>query len=453
MLSRFNPLRLSCNWLSLILAVLFAASFQQHARGQDNNHPPKGFKALFNGQDFDNWVGGLGDIDARKIAGMSADERAKREKDLTEGARKHWRVEDGVLVSDGDPHFFLSTPRNYRDFEMWVDWKIEKNGDSGIYLRGVPQVQIWDPKNREVEKMGAPKGSGALWNNKKHERWPKELADNPVGEWNRMFIRIVGPYVTVKLNDKLVTDNVILENYFDPKTQIPLTGPIYLQTHTTKLYFRNIFVREIGAKEADRILDKIGGHTAEFKPTFNGKDLSGWTGAKDDYQIKGNTLVSIEGKHGNLFTEDTYDNFAIRFEFKLPPGGNNGIGLRSPVTDKEVAYEGMECQILDNDAPKHKNIHPYQFHGSLYGLAGALPGYMRPIGEWNYEEIKLDGPKMTVDLNGFEILNTDIEKDREHPMDGKKHPGASRTEGHIGLLGHQDPVAFRNLKVRRLSSN
>src|SRR6476620_2928770 len=183
-----------------ILALLPIAVTQPPARAQEDNIPPKGFKALFNGHDIDGFVGGLGDIDWRKVEAMYQDERAARQKKLDEGARQHWKVEGGVLISDGNPKFFLSTPRDYGDFEMWVDWKINKNGDSGIYLRGVPQVQIWDPKNPEVAKMGAPKGSGALWNNKKHERWPKELADKPVGEWNRMYIRMVGPYVKVNLN-------------------------------------------------------------------------------------------------------------------------------------------------------------------------------------------------------------------------------------------------------------
>jgi hypothetical protein len=437
-----------------IFAALLIALAHPSASAQEDNKPPKGFQALFNGHDFDNLVGGLGDVDWRKVEAMSQDERASRQKRLDEGARKHWKVEDGVLISDGDPNFFLSTPRDYCDFEMWVDWKINKNGDSGIYLRGVPQVQIWDPADPNQQKNGCNKGSGGLWNNKVHERWPKVVADNPVGEWNRMFIRMVGPYVTVKLNDKLVTDNVPLENYFDAKTQVPLRGPIYLQTHTTKLFFRNIFVREIKPKEADKILDKIGDKSADFKPIFNGKDLAGWTGATKAYEVVDGTLISKEGQHGNMFTDDTYDNFAVRVEFKLPPGGNNGLGLRSPITDKEVAYVGMESQILDDGDKKYAGwLHPYQTHGSLYGLAPAVRGYLRPVGQWNYEELTINGNKLTVDLNGFEILNTDIAKVREKPMDGKNHPGAFRTDGHFGLLGHNDPVAFRNLRIKRLTSN
>jgi hypothetical protein len=439
--SRFSP-RV---FLPLFIVTLLSVC----ASAQDDNRPPKGFTTLFNGRDFNNWIGGIGTVDWRKVEAMPQKERAERQTHLNDGIHKHWHVEDGVLVSDGDQNFFLSTPREYTDFEMWVDWKINKDGDSGIYLRGVPQVQIWDPADPNQQKNGCYRGSGALWNNQVHEKWPLVKADKPVGQWNRMFIRMVGPYVTVTLNGKKTVDNVPLENYFDKKTPVPLSGPIYLQTHTTPLYFRNIFIREIKPREANRYLAKIGGGDEDFKPLFNGKDLSGWTNATDAYEVVKGTLVSKQGKHGNMFTKDTFDNFTVRLEFKLPPGnGNNGLALRSPITDKEVAYEGMECQILSAYYPD--KLHEYQYHGSLYGLAPALHGYLRPVGQWNFEEVTLNGDKMTVDLNGFRILDTDIAKVREKPMDGKEHPGAFRKDGHFGLLGHQDPVAFRNIRIKRI---
>jgi hypothetical protein len=444
------PSRLRFSFLTL-LALLQIGLSQVPARAQENNKAPKGFKALFNGHDLEGWIGGLGD-DLKKVAAMPDDERAARQKKLNEGIHQHWRVEDGVLVTDGNPNFFLSTPRDYADFEMWVDWKINKKGDSGIYLRGIPQVQIWDPTDPDQFKNKCFKGSGALWNNKNHERFPPEVADKPIGEWNRMYIRMVGPYVTVRLNGKKTADNVVLENYFDAKSPIPMSGPIYLQTHTTQLFFRNVFAREIKANEANKLLDKIGGKSADFKPIFNGKDLAGWTGATKAYDVVDGTLVAKEGQHGNMFTDDTYDNFAVRLEFKLPPGGNNGLALRSPITDKDVAYEGMESQILDHTHPKYKNLHPYQAHGSLYGLAPALKGYLRPVGQWNFEELTINGDKLTVDLNGYEILNTNVAEVRKEPMDGKEHPGASRTDGHFGLLGHHDPVAFRNIRIKRLAA-
>lgn len=433
---------------AVLAATLILALPPTASRAQEDNKPPKDFTAIFNGKDFNDWTGALTE-DPRKIAALSADERAAREKKMKDGIREHWKVENGELVSDGkDP--FLATTRDYGDFEMWVDWKIGPKGDSGIYLRGVPQVQIWDPNDKKVIPLGADKGSGGLWNNKKNKKDPLVKADNPVGEWNRMYVRIVGPYVTVILNDNKVVDNTIMENYYDPKTPISARGPIYLQTHGSETRFRNVFVREIPAKEANEILEKIGGQTSDFKPLFNGKDLAGWTGATDKFEVVDGTLVSKAGTHGNMFTDDTYDNFVARLEFKLPPGGNNGIAIRSPITNKEVAYEGNESQILDDSHPRYKNLHEYQSHGSLYGLAPALRGYLRPVGEWNYQVVTVDGDKLTVDVNGFEILNTNIAEARKSPMDGKPHPGASRTDGHFGLLGHQDPVAFRNIRIKRL---
>src|SRR5262249_30216065 len=146
MISRSLRLRFS---LFTLLALPQIALIQTAARAQEDNKPPKGYTALFNGKDFDEWTGSITE-DPRKIAALSPEERAARDKTMKEGIHKHWKVVDGVLETDGDPNFFLATPRDYGDFEMWVDWKIEKNGDSGIYLRGVPQVQIWDPNDKAV---------------------------------------------------------------------------------------------------------------------------------------------------------------------------------------------------------------------------------------------------------------------------------------------------------------
>jgi hypothetical protein len=118
---------------------------------------------------------------------------------------------------------------------MWVDWKILPAGDSGIYVRGTPQVQIWDD----------PVGSGGLYNNQTHPSKPLKKADNPVGQWNSMYIKMVGDRVTVKLNGELVTDNVVMENYWERDKAIYPTGQIELQNHGNPLYFKNIYLREL----------------------------------------------------------------------------------------------------------------------------------------------------------------------------------------------------------------
>jgi len=431
-----------CAWVFISLASA--------ANAEELNKPPAGFTALFNGRDFEDWSG-ASTRDPREIKEMNAEERAAFEARMKDRIQKRWRVEDGVLVSDGHEPY-LATKREFGDFEMWVDWLIGPKGDSGIYLRGAPQVQIWDPDNPDSFKNGNQKGSGALWNNKMNERWPLERVDRPVGEWNRMYIRMIGPYVSVTLNDKPVVKSVVMENYYDRAIPIFARGPIYLQTHGSETRFRNVFIREIPVEEANRALAEIGGDVG-FKPLFNGKDLSGWIGAVDSYEVVDGAIQCRSGHSGNLLTNDEYDNFVARLEFKLPPGGNNGLALRAGSPEDDIAHEGMEIQVLDDTSPQYKDLNAFQFNGSLYGLAPATRGYLRPVGEWNYEEVAVDGDRVIVRLNGFEILNADLAKLREKPADGRKHPGASRTSGHFGFCGHSEPVAFRNVRIKRLPSN
>lgn len=203
------------------------------------NHAPDGFTALFNGEDLAGWKGLLArPLDNPiKRAGLDAGGLETAQAEADENMREHWKVVDGVLEFDGKGRS-ICTAKDYGNFEMLVDWKIKPEGDSGIYLRGSPQVQIWDPAKWPV-------GSGGLYNNKKNSSKPLVCADNPVGEWNTFRIRMVGEKVTVHLNDKLVVDNVVLENYWDRAQPIFPTGQIELQNHGNNLYFRNIFIKEL----------------------------------------------------------------------------------------------------------------------------------------------------------------------------------------------------------------
>ncbi len=232
------------------------------ARADDakNNTPPPGFKALFNGKDLSNFKGLLLGKYQNPIerAKLSKEQLATEQKKADESMREHWNVEDGVIVFDGKGRS-LSTAKDYGDFEFYVDWKIKPKGDSGIYLRGTPQVQIWDPALRNI-------GSGGLFNNKNHPSNPLVLADNPVGEWNTFYIKMVGDRVTVKLNGKLVVDNVVLENYWDRNRPIFSSGPIELQNHGNTLYFRNIYIKElVKAGDAAKINEALP-TTARAKP-------------------------------------------------------------------------------------------------------------------------------------------------------------------------------------------
>ncbi len=196
------------------------------------NTPPPGFTALFNGTSLDGWKGLV--ADPKKRAAMTPEQLAAAQAKADEQMKAHWRVDQGELVYDGKGNS-LCTLKDYGDFEMWVDWKILPKGDSGIYLRGSPQVQIWEN----------PVGSGGLYNNQKHPSKPLRVADHPIGEWNTFFIRMVGEQVTVYLNGWLVTDNVVMENYWQRDLPIYPTGQLELQHHGNELRFRNVYVKEL----------------------------------------------------------------------------------------------------------------------------------------------------------------------------------------------------------------
>jgi hypothetical protein len=212
---------------------------------EQDNTAPEGFTALFNGHDLTGWKGLLASPydNPFKRATLSPEDRAARQKQADENMRAHWQAENGEIVFDGHGRS-LCTGKDYTDFEMLVDWKIPPHGDSGIYLRGSPQVQIWDPYTQPT-KAGSEVGSGGLYNNKKNPDKPSKVADKPIGEWNRFRILMVGEKVHVFLNGELVTKDVTLENYWNYKEPIFRSGQIELQNHGDKLWFKNIYIREI----------------------------------------------------------------------------------------------------------------------------------------------------------------------------------------------------------------
>lgn len=218
----------------VVLAYFLAAASASAA----DNTPPAGFVALFNGQDLSGWKGLV--ADPPKRAKMSAEELANAQQAADKDMRDHWHVVDGVLVFDGKGQN-LCTAKDYGDFELFVDWKIEPAGDSGIYLRGVPQVQIWDPDSGPAAGIG----SGGLYNNQQHPSKPLLKADKPTREWNTFKIKMVGDEVTVHLNDQLVVDQVPLENYWERDKPLYATGQIELQNHGNTLYFKNIYLKEL----------------------------------------------------------------------------------------------------------------------------------------------------------------------------------------------------------------
>ena len=471
--------------LPQLTALLLSAALLHGAE------PPAGFAPLFNGQDLSGWYG-WGTADPSALWAMTPAELAEYKKKSVEGGlvdkkgtattdhiNAHWRVENGELVNDGKG-LYLTTDKDYGDFELLVEYKALPDGDSGIYLRGVPQVQIWDgTKDDEAARAkGQDKGSGGLWNNSKGSpgKDPSKEMDKPFGEWNQFKIRMIGERVTVVFNGATVVDNAVMENFFANKKAGYLAygkqpaaaaatekvpngfmrdpifpkGPIQLQTHGSEIRWRNVFIREIPAAEANAALAARDGEG--FTRLDNGKDLSNWQGAVENYEVKDGSIVCKPGKGGDLLSKEEFGDMVLRFEFKLPPGGNNGIALRTPLGGHSSS-DGLEIQVIDNEgynaAHPTAPLKPYQYHGSIYHCVGAKPGFLRPVGEWNYEEIEVRGQTIKVTLNGTKILDVEIDKlDRtqiEHPP-----KGLDRAKGFIGFAGHNDPVAFRNFRVKRL---
>jgi hypothetical protein len=411
--------------------------------------PPTGFTALFNGRDLSGWIGGE-TFDPRKLQAMPPEQRDAQIGKWTESMKAHWRVENGELVNDGHGAY-ATTEKDYGDFELLIDYKTVPKADSGIYLRGCPQVQIWDYTDPQKFPIGADKGSGGLWNNSPGApgKDPLVRADKPFGQWNHFRVLMVGARVSVWLNNRLVVDHALLENYYDRQTPVPPRGPIELQTHDGEIRWRNLFIREIGSAEANQILERHG--AAGFQPVFDGRDFAGWDGPTDNYEIVDGAIQCRPHKGGTIYTTAEYSNFMARLEIKLPPGGNNGLAIRYPGSG-DTAYVGMcEIQVLDDNYEKAtgQQIDARQAHGSAYGMVAAARGYQHPIGQWNFEEVTIKGSTIKVELNGTVILNCDVSKVTDY-MGGHAHPGKGRTIGHFGFAGHNDPVAFRKIEIKPL---
>ncbi|QRQ61468.1 DUF1080 domain-containing protein [Sphingobacterium multivorum] len=408
----------------------------------------EGYVSMFNGKDLSGWKGLV--ADPIKRSKMNEKTLAAEQAKADDIMRKGWTASNGEITFSGKGDN-LATVKKYGDFEMLVDWKLENyggiEGDAGIYLRGTPQVQIWDIANTRV---GAQVGSGGLYNNQKNESKPLKVADNATGEWNTFKIKMVDDKVTVWLNGQLVTDNIPLENYWDRNQSIFPTEQIELQAHGSVVYYRDLFIKEFPRKQIFKLSDQE--KKEGFEVLFDGTNLDKWT-ENQAYVIndEGYIWVYPNAKFGgNLYTKEEYADFIYRFDFKLTPGANNGVGIRAPL-EGDAAYEAMEIQVLDDGADVYKDLKQYQYHGSIYGVVPAKKGHLKPVGEWNSEEIVVKGNRIKVTLNGAVIVDADIaEASKNGTLDGKQHPGLKRTFGHIGFLGHGTEVFFKDIRVKKL---
>jgi hypothetical protein len=220
-----------------------------------------------------------------------------------------------------------------------------------------------------------------------------------------------------------------------------------LQTHGGEIRWKNIFVREIPAEEANAWLAQSCDDSCQS--LFNGQDLSGWQGSVENYEVRDGAIVCKPGKGGVLYTVDEYEDFAVCLEFRLPPGGNNGLAIRYP-GNGDAAYGAMcELQVLDSEHPKYASLDARQYHGSVYGMVPAKRGYLREAGQWNFQKVTVQGSTIKVELNGNVILDADVSQVTEF-MGGRPHPGKDLKKGHFGFAGHSDPVEFRNICIKRL---
>ena len=396
------------------------------------------FVSLFNGKDLTGW---------KRHEGLPGDDEPTGK----------WTVEDGTIVGVQDPPGkggFLTTLQRFRDFELQLETKIDWPFDSGVFLRVGA-----DGKSHQVTLDYRPKGQiGRIycpWTHAVVHQCPEGIKHFKAGQWNRIRIVCTGEPARIRfwLNDKLVTD---FQHTEATTSGIPQEGTIALQIHPggkgydkASARFRNILIRRIRRKDdvpAISEQEKADG----FVSLFNGTDLSNWTGATNAYFVEDGKIACRKHTKGNLYTQKQYGNFVLRFEFKLTPGANNGLGIRASLSG-DAAYAGMEIQIIDNTADKYKNLKPYQYHGSIYGVVPARRGFLKPVGEWNCEEVIAKGPQITVNLNGTTIVDADIEKaSTPQTIDAKDHPGLKRAKGHIGFLGHGDYVEFRNIRIKEL---
>lgn len=187
----------------------------------------------------------------------------------------------------------------------------------------------------------------------------------------------------------------------------------------------------------------------EFVSLFNGKNLDGWQGAVEAYTVKDGALYCKEGAHGNLFTTQQFSDFILRFEYKVPYCGNNGVGIRTTM-EGAPSVHGMEIQILDNALANHRELDPVQMNGSIYGVVPAKTGHAKPPGKWNEMEILADGSHIRVTLNGTVIVDADLSRFKDVHYHGHDLDSLHKEKGYIALCGHKDPVGFRNIRIKRL---
>ena len=385
-------------------------------------------------------------------ATMKAAALKRAEAAAAKAMQQSWTTADGTIAYAGGEPSTIAAPGTYENFEFWIDCRTR--GAAGIAVRSTNRIGL-----------GGDAGSGALTGNRTHASTPAVDADNADGEWNTLHVKVVDDRVTVEVNGRTVTENVILENTCAPGEAAYASGAIELLGEGDAAEFRDFYLCELPATPVFELSPE---ERAEgYEVLFDGRSLHKWTGNTTNYVPQEGTIyvTASYGGKGNLYTVEEYGDFILRFEFRfLREGVNNGIGLRTPM-GVDAAYHGMEIQILDHDAPIYKNLRVYQQHGSVYGIIPAKRIKFGELGTWNVEEIRAVGDRITVTVNGEVILDGDIReacqghnvsedgsKKNPYTVDHRNHPGLFNKKGHIGLLGHGAGIQFRNIRIKSLDA-
>lgn len=317
--------------------------------------------------------------------------------------------------------------------------------------RLVPRLTAPVTRDRDGETLYDPQGEPRELEGGRINWWGRDVdwedrlgfrgrhdVESPYGEWTRLDVIADGDRITT-----LVNGTVVNEGWGSSLSE----GKILIQSEGAEIYFRRIELRPLSPR-IPRDASETG-----FEPLFDGKTLDGWvlkgkTGG--GYEVEDGKIVLPPGGGGNLLTDREYSDFVLRFEFRLSEGSNNGLGIRAPLEARDVAYEGIELQIIDNTAERYATIKPWQKHGSLYHVFPARTGHLKPVGEWNQQEVVALGSRVRVVLNGATILDVDTDAVTD-PEILAKHPGLKRPSGRVGFLGHNEPVEFRNIRIQDLS--
>jgi len=383
-------------------------------------------------------------------ASMKAKKIKKAEAAAAQTAAQVWKATETGMAYAGGAAATMGSGKNYENFELMFEWKGE--GKAGLGVRSIPQIDLGGDK------------SGALSGNVEGKNAPAKVADNAAGEWNTVYVKVLNDRVTVNVNGVETASNVILENVYDRNVPAFVEGQLMLIGEGAPIEFREMYMRELPSAPRFELSEEE--KKEGFEVLFDGTSMHKWTGNTTDYvPVDGTIYVTAQyGGSGNLYTKKEYSDFVFRFEFAfMRKGVNNGVGVRTPM-GVDAAYEGMELQILDHDAPIYKNLREYQQHGSVYGIIAAKRVKFPALGEWNTEEIRFEGDNVKVTVNGEVILEGNIReacqghnvapdggKKNPYTVDKKNHPGLFNKKGHIGFLGHGAGVKFRNIRILDLS--